>query len=176
LLPIQLTKFEAVKKDKKVLLKWETVSETNNDYFVVERSRNGNNWKELVKINGAGNSNTLKSYKYIDSKPFSGINYYRLKQIDFDGKYSYSQIKKIDFSIGSDIRIYPNPAKSIIIIEGVEAKNVNISIYNTLGQDVSIETGEAVAIDGKYQMNMSKLASGIYFIKIEDKFFKVVKK
>jgi hypothetical protein len=115
-LPIELLSFSADKKENGVLLNWVTVSETNNDYFILSKSKDAIEYFEVVKIGGSGNSNELKNYEFFDSKPYNGINYYTLTQVDYDGKKSTS---------------YP------IAIRLNENKIKNIKkIVNVLGQEV----------------------------------------
>ncbi|HEY1038492.1 MAG TPA: hypothetical protein VGF30_03760, partial [Bacteroidia bacterium] len=93
-LPIQLVYFTAEGlKNHTVQLKWQTASETNNNYFELQRSTDDLNFTDIARIDGAGNSNTLINYKYIDENPIQGNNYYRLKQVDFDGNFHYSPIE-----------------------------------------------------------------------------------
>lgn len=111
-LPIELIFFEAVFNDvlRRVDLDWATASETDNDFFTIERSINGSDWTELVQVDGAGNSSTRIDYHEIDPKPFYGDSYYRLKQTDFDGEFSYSPIVLITQNGEMEIVAYPNPS------------------------------------------------------------------
>src|SRR5690606_38659659 len=98
-LPIQLLSFTAKPIDnKEVLTQWTTATETNNDFFTVERSVDALNFKEIGTVNGAGNSNNAIKYRFSDKNPFAGTSYYRLKQTDFDGKFSYSEIESVFIS------------------------------------------------------------------------------
>jgi hypothetical protein len=95
-LPIQLIEFAASENNSFINISWATAAEFNNAYFTVERSANGLNWEELKIVNSHGNSSTVQHYETKDEKPISGISYYRLKQTDFNGSYSYSGIVLID--------------------------------------------------------------------------------
>jgi hypothetical protein len=97
-LPITLLKFNAISDGENVTCYWTTVSETNNDYFTVERSRDGLLFEEIGQIDGAGNSTTYIDYSFIDTRPHQGVSYYRLKQTDYDGKISYSSIKSVNLA------------------------------------------------------------------------------
>lgn len=94
-LPIELIYFNATPNQKIVDLTWATASELNNDFFTVERSQDGNTWEVVATVNGQGTTTQLTDYSDVDSRPFSGLSYYRLKQTDYDGKFSYSQIKSV---------------------------------------------------------------------------------
>lgn len=112
-LPIELSEFTANPRDNYVELYWKTATQINNDYFVVEKSKDAQNWQQLVIVKGAGTSYTTLEYLEIDPQPYEGINYYRLKQVDFDGNYSYSQIVAVKFSkqiaTGGEPVLFPNP-------------------------------------------------------------------
>jgi len=94
-LPIQLLSFTAKSTGQQVALAWSTAAEINNDYFTVERSADGEQFEALAKVDGSGTSSSTKNYQYDDLSPLKGISYYRLKQTDFDGHYSYSDIRAV---------------------------------------------------------------------------------
>jgi len=118
LLPIELLSFEANLNGSQVNLKWALASETNNNYFTIERSKREIDWKELTKVNGEGNSSVLLSYAAIDRNPYLGTSYYRLKQTDFDGQFAYSEIRTVNFDRleNYQVNVYPNPATNQITI------------------------------------------------------------
>jgi hypothetical protein len=95
-LPIELLSFDAEAVNNEVQLSWTTASETNNNKFIVEKSRDAINFEFVTELAGAGNSNTILNYKAADKYPFEGIGYYRLKQVDFDGQYTYSDLKSVN--------------------------------------------------------------------------------
>ncbi len=97
-LPIELLYFNAIKKDGQVNLEWATASETNNDYFTIERTTNFANIDVVATLPGAGNSSQTNYYSYADNSPEQGVNYYRLKQTDYDGSYEYSSWEAVDLS------------------------------------------------------------------------------
>ena len=142
-LPIELISFnaEAINNDY-IQLDWTTASETNNDYFTIEKSTDGTNWEIQSEIDGAGKNSSVLNYQSFDLNPYNGTSYYRLKQTDFDGRFSYSESKtvNIDPLNNEPIRIYPNPTDNIITIEGNETELSEISIYNILGADVTAIT------------------------------------
>ncbi len=112
-LPIELLSFDAHVNEAEVDLKWVTSTEVNNDFFTIERTTNTKDWEEVVIINGAGNSSQQIEYFETDYSPISGTSYYRLKQTDFDGNYTYSSI--VPVSIENDknngLNIFPNPVE-----------------------------------------------------------------
>lgn len=107
-LPIELVDFSAavVRNETAVLLEWQTASEINNHYFTLERSLDGFNWTEIHEEFGAGNSNSLLRYEYLDEEPVSGISYYRLKQTDFDGQFEYFPIRSVQINHGEVTLLY----------------------------------------------------------------------
>lgn len=110
-LPIELISFNAKPFDGEVKLSWSTASERNNEFFTLERSKDGMNFEVVGKVDGAGNSNHQLDYEFYDESPLLGVSYYRLKQTDFDGEYSYSDIESVTFEEDT-IQVYPNPVVS----------------------------------------------------------------
>jgi hypothetical protein len=168
-LPIELIYFDAEKEDKSVYLTWTTVSEINNDLFIVERSENGyNNWEEVLRRNGAGNSSSTLNYSGYDYSPIKGDSYYRLKQVDYNGNYEYSSIRYIYFNEdynNSEIKIYPNPAKDIINIFYKDVtSNSSITLYDNIGKQLiqSQITSKQMSLD------VSALANGVYTVQIRN--------
>ncbi len=144
-LPIELVSFMASLENGKVLIKWTTNSETNNDYFSIERSINGISFEVINKIKGQGNSNSITNYIENDSNPLHGISYYRLRQTDFDGKNTVSEIVAINISkleaLPLNFEIYPNPISqneipSIKISDFESQKEVLVVVRNLLGQEL----------------------------------------
>ncbi|MFM9910749.1 MAG: T9SS type A sorting domain-containing protein, partial [Chitinophagaceae bacterium] len=109
------TRFTVEKKNQAALLNWQTAAEQNNDRFEIERSSNGIQFitigivKSVSSLFGAG-------YSFEDTRPLVGINYYRLKQVDMDGKFIYSRVVQLNFVINSNIKFFPNPAKNTLYI------------------------------------------------------------
>ena len=177
-LPVELTDFSArLNEFNEVELNWETASETGNEYFMVERSHDGKSWQILKQINGKGNSTERNLYKSIDTKPLIGYSYYRLKQVDFDGRISYSKIVSIYFSRENDITVFPNPTHDII--------NINLNTV-PINVEFIVQDGYGkIVLHKKYNdiqfadLDVSNLEAGIYFLKIKnengDDHFKIVK-
>jgi len=175
-LPIELISFDAKLTDNnKVDLLWQTATETNNDYFTIERSKDGQDWESVAKVIGAGNSNELRNYSYKDIAPLNGINYYRLKQTDYDGTYTYSMVRKLQIIAPKQLHFYPNPVKSIITIEGFIDDKTPIIIYNMQGQNVSKQLKKVQNQGDKIVLDLSYLPAGIYFIQSSSQAIKVFK-
>ena len=162
-LPITLSSFAASKKQTSVLLNWQTANEQNNAFFAIERSNNGNsNFSEVGRVNSKGNSNKPQQYSFQDLSPFSDGNYYRLKQVDGDGKTTYSKVVFIDFSKPVSIKLYPNPVRDVLTIEGLQNTN-NISIISLQGSVLA----KATASGSTYAWNIKQLPAGTYYLRIE---------
>ena len=159
-LPIELSKFEGVNKDNKVLLNWTTETESNNKLFEVEKSSDGINFSKIGEVNGGGNSHQQINYDFIDPRPNKGTNYYRLKQIDNDGTSKHSSIVTLNFEMELP-RFYPNPAEDHVIID-IKNKTQSVSIKNLLGQEVF--TLHSIPEDGK--VNLNELPNGSYILSV----------
>lgn len=158
-LPVQLLDFDLTKLDNRAVeLIWHTASECNNDFFTIERSKDGKYWNRLKDVDGAGNSSVLHTYKEIDTDPFTGISYYRLKQTDFNGAYAYSEVKGILLDAQAiDMTVFPNPASNKINIVLAEEGEAEFRIYSNLGEIVL--QGH---LNGTGQLDISSIDSGLY--------------
>jgi len=176
-LPIELLSFDAKPNHAKVLLNWQTATETNNDFFTIERSQDAKQWEGIAQVDGAGNSNKVLSYSYTDKNPLQGVSYYRLKQTDYNGSFDYSAVRKIALKQMGEIKIYPNPTQDKIQIENYQGDANNVQIYNAMGQNLSSQIGSKQNQDlNSLQLDLSALPTGVYFIRIGEQSFKVFKK
>ncbi len=166
-LPIKLVNFKGhVAEGNSVRLEWETVSETNNDYFTIERSIDASTWEDVTDIDGAGSSTTSLFYTATDENPYLHSSYYRLKQTDFDGTTTYSNVIVVDIEEENiNVVIYPNPTESEITVESTENELIDIKIFNTLGQEVTNETYVIDHDSNHTTIDLSTLEEGIYLIK-----------
>ncbi|MFW6019874.1 MAG: BNR-repeat neuraminidase N-terminal domain-containing protein, partial [Bacteroidales bacterium] len=162
-LPVEWLDFQAKSTDGRVELLWKTATETNNDYFVVEHSTDGRSFDVIDKVDGAGNSNEIKEYTSHHTPKSSGIHYYRIKQVDYDGKYEYSSIETARIEQHESIHIYPNPAKVDQKITLDIPKNIEqLRIINTEGKTIRIISQPSV------REEFIPAASGMYFIQFSD--------
>ncbi len=166
ILPIDLVYFNAQLKDEQVNISWTTISEINNAEFIIEKSTDGKIFIEIDRIKGAGNSRNLIQYQTKDYNPENGINYYRLTQIDFDGKSETFEIKAIEFNrlFNSQISLYPNPSNGKFYISTNALTNAQYNIYNSLGQ--IIESGNLS--NNETFINLERQEKGIFHVIIND--------
>jgi len=175
-LPIKLIEFNAIPtQNQEVELTWQTASEINNDYFTIERSKDGINWNEIGEVEGAGNSSITLDYNLLDPLPFLGVSYYRLKQTDYDGQFTYSEKRKIIFDNGTNrkVSIYPNPTYSKVIVSGVHSE---LTIYNMIGEIINHKIMQQVLSSTSIQLDLNSLPVGIYYIKTDSGAHRIVKK
>lgn len=153
ILPIELVEFEGKADDEVNKIHWITTSEINNDHFTLDKSEDGIYWHELAVISGAGNSNIPILYEYIDEKPNVITTYYRLKQTDYDGNFTYHDIISVDNESGL-FYVYLKYDDNNIYLSSPE----NFKLYNMMGQVVIYGNGSKIEAD--------KLPQGIYILKI----------
>lgn len=164
-LPIELKSFRLNAIDNAVKIMWTTATETNNDHFTIERSTDGLQWKTIAKVKGAGSKSTETHYTELDKAPLKGRSYYRLKQTDYNGDFTFSKIESIHFEYSSRLIVYPNPARDELHIE-YHSENPTVSLFNSIGQDVLIEIEKK---GNQIVINTSDLPKGIYILKVFQK-------
>jgi hypothetical protein len=169
ILPVELLNFDAYRNGDHVKVEWSTASEINNDYFIVERSADGFHFEKLNVVDGAGNSTTLKSYSVIDEKPFNGISYYRLRQVDYDGKYFISDTRLVNFANNyTDFILFPNPATDELNVSFNSEHPANDIIrIEDINSRIVFET--IIKVEKGYNLipvNTSLLAKGIYILSV----------
>lgn len=173
-LPISLINFEVQPVLENVEITWTTASETNNDYFTVERSKDGINFEALAMIDGAGNSNAILNYKVMDYKPYEGLSYYRLKQTDFDGKFDYSDIKSVNFVKpveGQNWSVYPNPSNlnGVNLVMGdIQSEVIQLSLTDVTGKVVYNERMAKQAKGSNQFISFENVSTGIYYLTVTD--------
>ena len=162
-LPVELLYFYGEQQNENVLLEWQTATEINNSHFDVEWSTNGIDFAKIGEVQGNETTTDVQFYDFLHKSPVTGENYYRLKQVDFDGKYEYTNILTIDFRFSTfDIKIFPNPTTDYFNIEAPNIVGEIIQIFNIKGQVVK-ETNHSSSITN---IPVTDLARGTYFVKI----------
>ena len=164
-LPLTLITFEAQLINKDVLLQWTTSSEQSTSHFDIERSTDGNNFSVIGNVNAAGNSSSTIKYSFPDDNPAAGTNFYRLKMVDKDGRYSYSKTVAVQVQSIKSLRVYPNPASDALYIETSAAnENAIIQIIDLAGKKVK---EQKLVLTGNTQVDISNLPKSIYKILIK---------
>ncbi len=165
-LPVELVFFRAQVRQGVVDLTWRTATETNNDFFTVERSTNTTEWTVVTTVPGKGNSTTRTDYASVDENPFAGINYFRLKQTDFDGTFTYSEVVSVFVEPVDYVQVYPNPAKGYFILKASFELDPNgIRLFDQLGKQLSLVTipGDS---QKQFTVDTSNLAPGLYILQV----------
>ena len=179
-LPIELVNFEATvnEEDYSVQLDWQTATEIDNDFFTIEKSKDAQDWIAIKRIEGAGNSSERLSYSVVDPSPYSGTSYYRLKQTDYDGQFTYSNIRAVNMTalVMDAIKIYPNPGRDFITLEGDLVALADFRIYNLVGKDVSSLVRILDKSSNSLKVDISRLPEGVYSIKTQHQVMKFIKK
>ncbi len=165
-IPVNLIDFGAVAQKSKVLAQWKTAQEINSHSFVVERSADGTHFEAAGTIAAAGNSSIARAYAFTDNNPYNGLNYYRLKIIDKDGSFKYSQVVTVKFAQAFDLQLSPNPANDQVKIVGkMLSGNSVVQLFNGNGQLVFSRTyANASTINDA--INLQQYPAGVYRVKI----------
>lgn len=170
-LPVTLLSFEGKYSNDKITIDWTTLTESNNKFFVVERSKDGFNFEIIATVPGAGNSTSTLNYEVIDDNPLSGINYYRLKQVDFNNSYKDSKIISVKtFMAENDLNVYPNPINGdefSISLSGLESnERVLVVLTDVLGNILysKVELSNDNGIYAKQITSEPKLKTGVYVV------------
>ena len=158
------------KEGDQVLCKWTTTAEINNDFFIVERSKNLQEWEYVGTVKGAGNTTQQTDYSLLDEQPYSGTSYYRLKQVDFNSDYEYFGPVPVHIDGVEIITIYPTPAGDHIsysLISSVEG-NFTLTVLDILGRKV-IQTTEMIHRgENKFPLSLNSIAEGYYLLRLEE--------
>ena len=167
LLPVELAFFHAHPHHKTTQLTWRTYSETNNAHFSIERSTDGQSYREIGRVAGQGTTLETTDYRFTDETPAAGINYYRLRQEDFDGQHEYSKVVSVRFDGGEyAVMVYPTVAKEELNIQfsGEGNDSSTITLFDLNGR--LLHTWQVEEGRGVFTIPVSGLKAGHYFLKI----------
>jgi hypothetical protein len=174
-LPVELVEFYGEVAYSGINLLWETASELNNDYFEVQRSVDGQHFEVIGKVNGNGTTQNSSNYSFTDVNPIGGDAYYRLRQVDYDGKYEFSKTISVKYDFvasGSEVKVYPNPLNETnltVELVGFEPNSkVQIKLYNAIGAEIYTRIVLVNSI-GEYKHLIDKsvfVEAGLYYINL----------
>jgi hypothetical protein len=158
-LPVTLTTFTAARRGSANELRWSTATELNNEGFAVERSGDSRRWSEIGWVEGHGSTQEPQRYAFTDVSPLEGLNYYRLRQQDYDGRYEYSPVVTVRRREASGFSVYPNPAQRQLWVQ-FERSTVHgqLRLLNARGEEV--RAWHAAAVDGA--LDLAGLRPGLY--------------
>ena len=162
-LPVKLISFNAVKKELTSYLTWATSMETNSDRFEIERSSDAKSWNKLGEVLAAFESTVKNSYDFTDENPESGLNYYRLKMIDRDATFAYSNIKSVNFPEFSWAKLFPNPVNDVLNVVLSNKRVRKIRLIDSFGRVLYDREITSVSI----KLDMKSYVHGVYFIYLE---------
>ncbi len=181
-LPVELINFRVVKQGTDAQLLWTTASEQNNKGFEIQRSVDGANWSVAGFVNGVGNSTANVNYQYLDKNLATGKYYYRLRQVDIDGRSKFSPVVTVTFSNHLSLELlqnHPNPFNSTTVIDIVvpQTGRIKLMLYDQMGRLVQ-QLMDEVKNPGSYQVQMNRkgLGAGIYYYKLDSKDQSLIKK
>ncbi|MBC3540965.1 YDG domain-containing protein [Rufibacter sediminis] len=170
-LPVTLLSFEGKQINGSVNLAWKTAAEKDNDYFQVERSKDGKSFVSIGRVKGNGNSNVLQSYAFTDASAQAGTVYYRLKQVDFDGKSEYSKVISVKADgkavAQASVSVYPNPTTGTVYFASSDVTGAaTVILLHSQGgvvskKQVSLEAGHPIALD------LTNQAAGVYYLQVQ---------
>lgn len=171
-LPVSLVEFNATAIDNaQVLCEWTTATETNNDYFTVERSPNTYNFEEVGIVDGAGNSNQLLQYTFLDERPLDGWSYYRLKQTDYNGAFSYSELRAVYIGAKESTLVYFDQASNLQINAAMpDDVTCEISLLDLHGKKVINVNKQTVKGLNSWTINTQNLSVGMYILNLRTEF------
>ncbi|MBT8378641.1 MAG: T9SS type A sorting domain-containing protein [Ignavibacteria bacterium] len=172
-IPVELISFTASVNENNVTLLWQTATETNNSGFQLERSKDNKGYKQITFVPGSGSTTEPKGYGYTDNSVNNGTYYYRLKQVDFDGSFSFSKLIEVNVGLPSEFTLeqnYPNPfnPKTTVSYSIPELSFVTLRVYDVLGNVITTLINEEKSIGiHTIDFNASDLPSGIYFYQLQ---------
>ncbi len=170
ILPVKLLEFTAKENSGKVNLNWKTAEEKNNDHFTVERSKDGKSFTGIYSVKGAGNSSQIKNYANVDARPFTGVNYYRLKQTDADGSSFYSAIQTVTIGAKREaLSISPNPVTNFVKLNmGAVSPSAILRLTASDGKVLLTLPGSIDQMNSGLNSKLSNLSPGLYLVEIVD--------
>lgn len=171
-LPVELSFFEGRKMDNGNKLMWETAIEIDNDIFEIERSSDGEQFEEIDYVWGGGTTSSISSYEYMDDAPSNGLNYYRLKQIDFNGNFTYSNTILIENRNEVEYNVYPTVVADQLTIESSAQEDFEIVVFDQTGRQVFTQSLQ----NRNSTLELFSLSAGPYYVMINTVSTSITKK
>jgi len=169
-LPVELLALEGQNKGDYNQLYWKTATEQNSDYFEVQRSTNGTDFIRLGQVEAAGTSLQVRSYDFQDNRPHIGIGYYRLKMVDTDGSFTYSNVVAIAISLRDNVAVFPVPTSHAlnVVYDAAVTGEITVNVVDALGKTLMTNVENTGQGFNQFEYNVSQLPVGTYFITIFD--------
>lgn len=168
-LPVELISFEGKAIDQSVALTWLTATEVNNEKFIIERSGDGKTYKSIGEVQGKGTTLEQQEYSFLDKSPYPGINYYRLKQIDYDGMFEYTNVISVLIKRGNgSISLFPNPATetATLSLASDYIGEAKLTVYDRVGRQIIVQSIRLEGGTFQTNIDLSQLSAGLYIIQI----------
>ncbi len=157
ILPVSLIDFTAAADSDRVEMTWKTGSEINSAYFTVERSANGSDWEPLLDLKAAGSDFMMNDYRFTDTHPLPGINYYRLIQVDIDGTLAISPVTTANVEM-KNLRLFPNPVADVLLLQNF----TELRIFDLQGTELTANLPTTHQANGDFTVDVSQLQRGLY--------------
>ncbi|MCH6232700.1 T9SS type A sorting domain-containing protein [Cognataquiflexum rubidum] len=174
ILPVQWLYFRGKSIEERIRLEWGTAQEKDNEKFIIQRSKDGRSWTEISQVKGEGNSEKPVYYLGWDNSPMVGPNYYRLRQLDFDGKEEYTSVIKVDFIPDWEIHLYPNPVADQLFIQTKKVDKLEVVLVDSQGTKIPLQP-KLINAD-KLEFDVKDLSAGLYLVYIYNEEKILVKK
>lgn len=160
-LPVELLSFEGLVKNDQIVIQWQTATEINNDYFLLEIMGKDGQFEVLEKVIGQGTTKKVSNYQWVDFNPSNGTHYYRLTQFDFDGQYEVLGIIDVSYSENKTLNVFPNPAKDFISVTMPANEGYHFLVYDGNGKKVDCKLV-------RNKLNVSNWPKGVFYLRYVD--------
>lgn len=174
ILPVQWLYFRGKSIENRVRLEWGTAQEKNNEKFILQRSKDGKSWSEISEVKGEGNSEKPVYYLGWDPSPMVGPNYYRVRQLDFDGKDEFTSVIRVDFIPDWEIHLYPNPVADQLFIQTKKVDKLEVVLVDSQGNRIPLQA--KLINEDKLEFDVKDLSAGLYLVYIYNEEKILVKK
>ncbi|MBK8653529.1 MAG: hypothetical protein IPN20_06475 [Haliscomenobacter sp.] len=163
-LPVHLASFRSLPQTHAIQLLWSTSSEINNSHFEVERSANGSDWELLANVDGYGTTSTPRDYVFEDRTPLAGLNYYRLRQVDFDGTFAFSPVvvESMETLDASALQVWPVPAATTVNLRWNGAVETTVEVLDAQGR---LLRTLRIAPNGQFELPVGEFSSSLLFLR-----------